>query len=216
MIILGIVGAPAGGKSTVASYLEGLGAAWINADRIARGVLEEQQIQHQLIEHFGSEIANTGGGIDRTKLASLVFGDDEANRVALTYLEGLIHPRTRLIIIQQLRQLERQGICVAVLDVPLLFKGGWDRWCDEIWCIDSDFATRLERARSRGWNEAQLRMRESNQLSMDQKRRRSTWVIDNNESLQQLHKTLDGRWDLLLKRQRESVANPDRHCHPTD
>jgi dephospho-CoA kinase len=78
MIVLGIVGSPAGGKSTVAAYLQELGATWINADQIARGVLEEDEVQQQLIDHFGSDIAASDGRIDRSKLASRVFGDDDA------------------------------------------------------------------------------------------------------------------------------------------
>ncbi len=65
MIVVGLVGTPAGGKSTVAAYLQELGATWINADLIAREVLEEDEVQAQVIGHFGSEITDSGGRIDR-------------------------------------------------------------------------------------------------------------------------------------------------------
>ncbi len=98
MIVLGIVGSPAGGKSTVARHLQDLGATWLNADEIARGVLEQDDVQRELLSHFGSEIAGRDGRIDRARLASRVFGDDDSKRLALTYLESLIHPRTRRLI----------------------------------------------------------------------------------------------------------------------
>lgn len=210
MIVVGIVGAPAGGKSTVANYLQELGATWINADRIARDVLEQDDVQAALIGHFGSEIADSSGRIDRALLASRVFGDDDAKRVALTYLEGVIHPRTRLIITAKLR--ESEGI--VVLDVPLLFETGWDRSCDEIWCVDSDRSLRLARAQARGWDDAQLRVRESNQMDMEKKRRLSTVVIHNDSSLADLHETLDRLWSSLQRRQSQRVS--DDHCQEKD
>ncbi len=56
MIVIGIVGSPAGGKSTVAKQLQALGATWINADLLAREVLERDEIQTQLLQHFGADI----------------------------------------------------------------------------------------------------------------------------------------------------------------
>lgn len=214
MLILGIVGSPAGGKSTVAKHLAELGATWINADQIARGVLEEDPIQRQLIAHFGSDIAGDDGRIDRTKLASLVFGDDASKRPALTYLEGLIHPPTRLIITDRLRSSMRQGAAVAVLDVPKLFESGWDRVCDEIWCVDSDRSIRLARARQRGWDDDQLRQREANQLDIEEKKRLSTVLIYNNGTLDELHETIDRRWSSFIRRQSELIQ--DSHCLEKD
>ena len=127
MFILGIVGSPAGGKSTVAARLQELGAEWINADLVARSVLEEKAAQQQLIHHFGENITGPDGQIDRGKLASLVFGDDDFSRRALTYLEAVIHPRTRVLITERLQQCAEQNVIAVILDVPLLFKSGWDQ-----------------------------------------------------------------------------------------
>lgn len=210
MMVLGLVGSPAGGKSTVAAYLQGLGATWINADLIAREVLEQDEIQRLVIGHFGDEIADSGGRIDRTKLASLVFGDDDRNRVALTYLEGIIHPRTRLIVSASLKESAQQDAVAAVLDVPLLFESQWDRFCDEVWCVDSERSLRLERAQARGWDDRQLRRREESQLSIQEKRRLSNIVIDNNATLHELYRQIDNHWNSLLARQPELTR--DRHC----
>ena len=122
MIVLGIVGTPAGGKSTVAQRLAELGATWINADLIARSVLERSEVQDNLTKRYGAEIVDKHGTIDRPKLASLVFGDDDASRLRLEYLEELIHPATRKLITEQLISSEEKGDAVAILDVPLLFK----------------------------------------------------------------------------------------------
>ena len=211
MIVIGIVGSPAGGKSTVARRLQDLGATWINADEIARAVLEQEEVQAELLRHFGSKIAGNDGRIDRSKLAAEVFGDDDSKRPALTYLEGLIHPRTRRIISARLIEAHRQGCGVAILDVPLLFESGWDRCCDEIWCVDADRTLRLKRAEARGWHPRELSDREANQLDINEKKRLSNLVIMNNGSLSQLHETIERRWRSLTDRHK--VLVPDPHCY---
>ena len=214
MIVLGIVGTPAGGKSTVAEHLAGLGATWINADLIAREVLEEEGIQTKLIQQFGPDIRGNDGPIDRAKLASSVFGDDDASRRRLQYVECLIHPKTRRLITDQLIASQQRGEAVAILDVPLLFKSGWDRSCDEIWCVDADRDLRIQRVGSRGWDDLQLRARENNQLGIDQKKRLSTHVILNNSSLADLTKTIDMLWSSIGSR--KISATTHEHCLQQD
>ena len=214
MFVIGLVGSPAGGKSTVAGYLQGLGATWINADLIAREVLDEEEVQQQVIGHFGSEITDNEGRVDRTKLASQVFGDDDRKRAALTYLEGLIHPRTRLIVSARLRALAQQEAVAAILDVPLLFESQWDRFCDEVWCVDSQRSLRLARASERGWDDDQMSRREANQIDIKEKRRLSNVVIDNNGTLAELHQEIERHWNSLRARPTELIH--DQHCLETD
>src|SRR5690606_10470998 len=101
MIVIGICGLPAGGKSAVAETLQQLGAVWINADQIAHQVLDVAEVQQQLVRQFGSAILRADGKIDRPRLAAIVFGDDAPARAALRYLESVVHPPTRTMIIQQ-------------------------------------------------------------------------------------------------------------------
>ncbi len=188
MIVVGIVGSPAGGKSTVAAILAELGGAWVNADLVAREVLYEEQVQSQLIRHFGAEIADEGGRIDRSRLAGKVFGDDDLSRSLLTYLESVIHPRTRAVITTQLRQLFAMDPVgsVVLLDIPLLFESKWDRYCDEIVCVDCSEAIRQERVLARGWDAGELRRREKNQWPIAEKKRLSTYTINNDAGLGEL------------------------------
>ncbi len=212
MFILGIVGSPAGGKSTVARRVQELGAKWINADLIARSVLEEEATQRQLIEHFGTRIVDSGGRIDRVKLASLVFGDDAASRQALNYLESVVHPRTRLLITGQLRDAAQQAVTAAILDVPLLLESGWDQSCDEIWCVDADRSIRMQRAKDRGWDESELARREANQLDINEKKRLSNFVILNDGSLDQLYQSVDRLWASFIERNSKTSSSESSHC----
>jgi dephospho-CoA kinase len=210
MIVIGIVGSPAGGKSTVARHLQERGATWINADEIARTVLEQGDVQRQLLTHFGLEIAGNDGRIDRSRLAARVFGDDDTKRLALKYLESIVHPQTRHLITNRLLEAERSGVAVAVLDVPLLYESGWDLVCDEVWCVDAPLQQRLKWARSRGWDEQQLRSREASQMGIKTKQQLSTRVIMNDGPLEQLFETIDSHWRSLVSN--HPTNDSDSHC----
>jgi dephospho-CoA kinase len=101
---------------------------------------------------------------------------------------------------------------IVVLDVPLLFKVGWDRCCDQVWCVDADPAVRLQRAAERGWNEGELHRRESNQLKIEEKRRLSNVVIENNGTLDKLHETVMQLWRSIESD--ATATTDDRHCQP--
>ncbi|MEO1529363.1 MAG: dephospho-CoA kinase, partial [Planctomycetota bacterium] len=91
--LLGIVGSPAGGKSTAARILADWGACWIDADAIARKCLERADVIPELVDRFGTGILDSSGSVQRAELAKLVFGDSAASRLALNDLEAIVHPR---------------------------------------------------------------------------------------------------------------------------
>jgi len=195
MIVVGLCGRPAGGKSAVSAILHRLGAVWVNADRIAHEVLLVPQVVDRLVMQFGSAILNADGQIDRPRLASVVFGDDEVARAALRYLESIVHPRTRVAMMHAIQDAIESDASVVVLDVPLLFESGWDVWCDEIWFIDTPQETVMEAATGRGWTVEMLDKRIASQLSIDEKRRLSTQTIDNRGTLKQLELKIGSWWE---------------------
>ncbi len=212
MILLGIVGTPAGGKSTVAKYLQQKGAVWIDADQIAREVLDQQDVRRQLVGYFGDDVIDAQGQVRRGVIASRVFGDDQQSRTALEFLESIVHPPTRVEITRQLKLAAANGTPVAILDVPLLFESGWDLCCDVIWCIDSPRPQRLQRAAARGWDQAELARREANQLPIEAKSRLSNLVVSNDSTLESLQKKIDFAWEKLVTMGLDQKSQVNKHC----
>jgi len=217
MIVIGVVAVPAGGKSTVAGYLADLGATWINADRIAHDVLQKPEIAAQAIDHFGEKIVASDGRIDRTALGRLVFGDDEHSTQGLRYLESIIHPATRKIILERLIDADRSNSIAAVLDVPLLFESGWANQCDEVWFIDTPESIQAAEAIRRGWTLEKLKLRQSRQLPIEEKRRLSTRLIPNDGTLESLKTRVEKIWtDCVLSTAVDAPqSTSENHCHPS-
>ncbi|MCH1495951.1 MAG: dephospho-CoA kinase [Rubripirellula sp.] len=209
MIIIGIVGSPAGGKSTVAMHLAELGATWIHADSIAKSVLDEPKIKQTLINYFGSGVVDQEGKIDRAKLAKVVFGDDEENRRSLRYLESVVHPATRTRIRHLIAAAQGAGCQGIALEVPLMFESRWDLVCDEIWCVDASIERRIEWSQARHWTANDLKSRESKQLPIQTKKQLSNLVIINDGDLNELRAIVSARWTILTKR---AFSQDSRHC----
>ncbi len=198
LILLGLVGTPASGKSTVAGHLQEKGALWINADLVARDVLQQADVTSQLTKHFGSGIVDASGAINRSAVAKLVFGETVQHKAALDYLESVIHPPTRHEILRRLRIASRESVQVALLDVPLLFESGWHYACDTVWCIDAPLESRVQWSTARGWDAGELQRRESNQLAIADKQRLSNLILHNGGTLAELQKKVDEHWQNLV------------------
>jgi len=172
--VIGVVGAVGAGKSAVASALRRLGAAVLDADREVGRLLATPEIAARIGEAFGPGVLREGE-VDRRALASEVFGD--AGKRAR--LEAILHPP----VVEACRALAAsppEGAAAVVIDAPLLFEAGLDALCDEVWFVDAERATRLERVRaSRGWDERELDRRDEAQLPADEKRRRSDRALIN-------------------------------------
>ena len=209
MIIIGIVGSPASGKSTVAKRLEKLGGTWIHADSIAKGVLDEPKIRELVIQHFGGEIQGDAGSIDRQKLAKAVFGDDEEKRSSLTYLESILHPETKKRISKEISLAKSADCPLVALEIPLMFESQWDLVCDEIWCVDAPIARRIAWAQDRNWTAEDLRKRESNQIALKIKKELSNLVIINDKDRADLESLVDQRWAHLRSAARTPTTT---HC----
>lgn len=197
MIVVGVIGGIASGKSSVAEALQQLGAGLIQADQLGHEVLREPEIKELLRARWGDVVFAADGEIDRKKVAGLVFGAGEKSP-ELQFLESVTHPRIDARIREKIREFGRQRVPVVVLDAPVLLEGGWGKHCDRILFVDVDRPQRLARALARGWTEPQFAAREAAQLSVDEKRKVADEVIDNSASFDHTLAQIQHFWRSLI------------------
>jgi dephospho-CoA kinase len=194
MLILGLVGGIASGKSVVANYLRDMGAVVLDADKAGHAVLREPEVIAELKKRWGDGILDPTGQISRRAVAKIVFapgGDAER-----AFLEGLTHPRIEKLLHQELGALRSSAEPppVVVLDAALLFEAGWDKLCDKILYVDAPRDIRLERAVARGWSTEQFNAREAAQMPLVDKAARSHIVIRNARTLENIRDVLRLTW----------------------
>jgi len=195
MIVIGLAGGIACGKSLVAACFEDLGCVIIDADKVGHEVLCLPSIVGQIAQKWGDRVV-VDGKVNRHELAKIVFpSDTDSPTEALKYLEQLTHPEIGKLVQQRLEQFRASGDFPAVvLDAPVMFKANWDRFCDQIVFIDADLETRKRRAKERGWSETELERRESYQMPLEQKRKRSTDLVTNSGSVDELKQQIIQLW----------------------
>ena len=182
MLVVGIAGGVASGKSLVTRCLQHFGATVLDGDRIGHEVLQQAVLVQQIVDHFGDGIL-CDGRIDRSRLANIVFAKAPAGPAALKKLEAITHPKIGEQIMRKLELARKDPNCQAcVLDAPVMFKAGWDKLCNKMVFVDAPLDIRINRASKRGWDDNELVKREVNQISVETKRNRATDVIDNSHT----------------------------------
>ncbi len=185
-VILGIAGGVGAGKSTVAGILAGLGCVVADSDVLGREALRDPDLRDEIVSWWGTGVLDESGEIDRAAVARIVFARPRQRQ----RLESLVHPwiRTRRRALFEQAPPETRAL---VIDAPLLFEAGLDRECTAVIFVETDRPQRLGRlVDSRGWDEAELTRREESQLSLDDKRARSDYVVINNGDLDELSKQI--------------------------
>jgi dephospho-CoA kinase len=166
MLVIGLIGKIAAGKSTVAARFASHGGLVIDADQLAHDVLDEPRARAEIVARFGPEVLDEAGRVRRPALGSRVFGDSPEHAAALRDLEAIVHPRVRLRIqaaLDAVRAAEAAdgAMRVAVLDVPLLVQAGWAEACDLIVVVECSPEVRRGRLEARGWSAEQIAAREA-------------------------------------------------------
>lgn len=194
MLRVGLTGGLASGKSTVATLLAEQGAAVFDADRIvaelyAPGGAGEAAAK----ELFGSAVENATGGVDRARIAAIVFDDPEARRS----LEARIHPLVRDEIELRFAEAEKSGFPVAVAEASQLLEAGSEGRYDRVLLVVAPEAERLRRWSRKGGDADDGRRRMAGQIGAEAARPRATDLIVNDGSLEELEKKVEAlfqRW----------------------
>ena len=183
MIVAGLTGGIATGKSTVAAIFEAAGARLIDADRIARDAVRKgAPAYHDTVAHFGEAVLQGDGEIDRKRLAAVIFNDPAEQRS----LERIVHPQVKQEITRRLDRIRRETPdALVIVDVPLLFESGMDRGLAVAIVVYVPEQIQLERLMARDaltQPEALARIRA--QMPIEKKKSLATLVIDNSGSLE--------------------------------
>jgi dephospho-CoA kinase len=198
MLVIGILGGVASGKSLVSGELARLGAGVLDADRAGHEVLRMPEIVAAARQRWGDEIFAADGQIDRKRLARIVFAPPPEGPRQRKYLEELTHPEIGRLLGQQAKRMSEAGTVAAILDAPLLLEAGWDKLCGKLIFVDAPRELRLRRALARGWSEKEFAVRESVQECLESKRGRADVVVDNSGSPEQTRDQVQRLWHSLV------------------
>ncbi|HQA59494.1 MAG: dephospho-CoA kinase [Tepidanaerobacteraceae bacterium] len=193
MFVVGLTGGIASGKSTVSLLLKDKGAVIIDADEIARQIMQpDKPAWFKVINHFGHEILNEEEYIDRKKLADIVFSDKRQ----LEFLNSFTHPEIINEIKSQLEYYKSLQKEVVIIDAALLLEVGLDAIVDEVWVVTVDEKVQLERLmnRDKNLNKEQAMSRIRSQMPQEEKIKYADRVIDNSGSIEDTKVQVDSIW----------------------
>ncbi len=196
MKVIGLTGGIASGKSTVASILASSGAIVLDADSIAREVVQPgKPAWVGILQRFGEDILFVDGEVNRKKLADVIFNDSLQRKA----LNSIVHPRVIDEILSRIGVIRRSGITtVVILDVPLLFESGMDEQVDYVLLVKADLDTQVKRIMKRdSLSEEQALSRIRAQMPLKEKLKRADFVIEGELPMKVLRQQLGLLWNNL-------------------
>lgn len=189
MTVIGLTGGVATGKSTVAKLFKLCGAIVIDADALARDMVQpEKPAWREIVARFGKSVLNPDRTINRHALGAIVFRHPTKRRT----LERIIHPR----VAREQKRLIREGRrknpnAVVIYDVPLLFEAGIDKRVDKTIVVTTDQETQIARLKKRnGLTRADALRRIKSQMALAKKRRLADYVLEGTTELRSLAKSV--------------------------
>ena len=182
MLILGLTGGIATGKSSVSRIFKEEGIPVVDADEIARKIVQPfSKIWCKLVHEFGTDIINPlNNEVDRKKLGNIVFSDEKARKK----LNSIMHPAIVSEIIKQALKHYLCGEAMVILDIPLLFETGFSNYVSKtavVYCDEDMQRTRLMKRDLIDASLATLRM--NSQMSLEEKCKKADFIIDNSGNL---------------------------------
>ncbi|MEY9092661.1 dephospho-CoA kinase [Paenibacillus sp. RC84] len=190
---IGLTGGIACGKSTVSAMLVRRGAILIDADRIAREVVEPgSPVLAQVAAHFGQDMLLPDGSLHRKRLGETVFGNEEARKA----LEDLLHPSIRALMKERMAAAEREfPDKLVVVDVPLLYESGLQSMFSSVMVVYVPREVQLRRLMERdGLNAEQAESRLAAQWPIERKKELADSCIDNSGTLEQTERLVERFW----------------------
>ena len=193
MFKIGLTGGIASGKSTVLIYFKEKGIPYIDADIVAREVVEPgTEGLKAIVDTFGSNVLHADGTLNREALGAIVFHNEEKRQLLNSCLKT--HIRNR--ILELTSQYESVNTPILIYDIPLLIEGEWYTMMDEVWLVYVNEMTQIERLMSRnGYTREDALARINSQMRLDDKRSYANLIIDNNGTPHDLTVQLNTIWN---------------------
>jgi dephospho-CoA kinase len=194
MRVVGLTGGIASGKSTVSAMFRELGAQVIDADQVARDVVEPGTPGLEEVARRFPGVLDPSGQLDRPALGRRVFADPAERRA----LEGILHPRIREEVARRTEALARAGETVVLYDAALLIENGLHRGMDGVIVVSAPEAVQRARLAARdGLDDAAITARLAAQLPLADKRAHATWVVENGGSLDETRAQVRRIWEQI-------------------
>lgn len=193
MFKIGLTGGIASGKSTVLTYFKDKGIPYIDADIVAREVVEPgTEGLKAIVDTFGSNVLHADGTLNREALGAIVFHNEEKRQLLNSCLKT--HIRNR--IMELTSQYEQGNTPILIYDIPLLIEGEWYTMMDEVWLVYVNEMTQIERLMSRnGYTREDALARINSQMRLDDKCAYADIIIDNNGTPHDLTVQLNTIWN---------------------
>ena len=191
-MIIGLTGSIGCGKTTAANIFKELGAVIIDADKIAREIVEPQMLAwQQIIDAFGDEALNPDLTINRHYMGELIFND----RLSRESLNQITHPLIREEIDKQIQE---QNGKIIIIDAPLLIEAGVEKIADRIIVVITSRDTQIRRLKMRNlFSDFQIEARLNSQLSLEDKIKKADYIIDNDGSIIETTRQIKKIWEEL-------------------
>lgn len=189
MKIIGLTGSIGSGKSTVSKIIRETGISVICADEVAHQVVKVgTPAYQQIIQFFGKEILLPDQSINREKLGKLVFKDEGKRKL----LNSIVHPEVIKKMQQEIKNYQKNKAPLVFLDIPLLYESGLENICDQVVVAYAPETIMIERIKKRdGLSDQEIKNRITSQMSIEEKKKKADYVIDNSGNLTQTKKQIE-------------------------
>lgn len=188
-MIIGITGTIASGKSTVSDYFIKQGYVVIDADKITKELQEQKEVLKEFLEIFGESVLLESRSLNRQKLREIVFQD----KTALQKINRIMHPKVRKKFEDvKSRTLKEE---IVFFDIPLLFEAHFEDLCEKIILVCAEREVQIRRVIQRDNSSRELAEKIINsQAKEEEKRKKSDYIIENNDSIEELYQKLK-KWE---------------------
>lgn len=197
MLVVGLTGGIASGKSTISAILRELGAVIIDADMLAReAVMPQSPAWQEIVRHFGPEVLDPDGQLDRKKVAAIIFNSPRERAV----LNGIIHPRVIKAAGELIEKYKRENQApLIVVDAPLLIESGMTGMVDEVWVVAVPEEIQVRRLIAREKITAEQALERLNsQIPLTEKLRFAHRIIDNSGDREQTQQHVYALWKEMV------------------